>query len=249
MEAIVPKTSSALNALLRADFITQWRNRRSSVLILLVPVLILISWKGIIDKVGGAFVLSSCITLGLIAIGLMGYSNAIARDRDKGVFQRLRATPVPAWSIMISRLIVQLMMIVLLTAVVFVAGYYFDGVTISVLGYTLGFIAAIAGGALYLGLGQLIVGLLKNAETVSSTTRLVYFIFIMVGMLGEFGIFGEELKTIVQWSPYGTVKNILSASMEPSTWNNKTFMALLLTILYAAVFSFLGIRKFKWNSK
>jgi len=249
METIVPKTSDALTALLRADFTTQWRNRRSSILVLLVPVIILISWKGLVEKVGGAFILSSCITIGLIAIGLMGYSNAIARDRDKGIFQRLRATPVPSWAIMVSRLVVQLAMIMLLTAIVFIAGHYYDNITISMSGYVLGFVAAILGGALYLGLGQLIVGLLKNPETVNSTTRLVYFVFIMVGMFGEFGIFGERLKNMVHWSPYGTVKNILSASMEPSTWNNTTSMALLVTILYAVVFSFLGIKKFKWNSK
>ena len=131
METIVPKTSAALSSLLRADFTTQWRNRKSTVLILLVPVIILISWKGIIDKLGPAFALSTCITLGLIAIGLMGYSNAVARDRDKGVFQRLRVTPVPTWSIMVSRLIVQLAMIILVTAAVFIAGYYFDKITLA----------------------------------------------------------------------------------------------------------------------
>jgi ABC-2 type transport system permease protein len=248
METIVPKTSDALNALLRADFTTQWRNRRSSVLVLLVPVIILISWKGVIEKVGGIFLLSMCIAIGLIAIGLMGYSNAIARDRDKGVFQRLRATPVPSWAIMLSRLIVQLVMIILLTAVVFFAGHYYDGITISTGGYILGFVAAIIGGALYLGLGQLIVGLLKNAESVNSTVRLVYFVFIMVGTLGEF-IPNEAARHIIHWSPYGTVKNILSASMSPTTWSNTNSMALLVTIFYAVIFSFLGIKKFKWNSK
>src|SRR6266567_4124355 len=97
MENNIPKTSEVFMALLRADLTTQWRNRRSFVLVLLVPVLILISWKSIIDKVGGAFALSSCITIGLIATGLMGYSNSIARDRDKGIFQRLRVAPMPSW--------------------------------------------------------------------------------------------------------------------------------------------------------
>ncbi|MEO6329427.1 MAG: ABC transporter permease [Ginsengibacter sp.] len=249
METIVPKTSAVLSSLLRADFTTQWRNRRSSVLILLVPVVILISWKGLISMVGGPFILSSCITVGLIAIGLMGYSNAIARDRDKGIFQRLRVTPVPSWAIMMSRLIVQLVMIMLLTAIVFIAGYYFDGIRISAGGYALTFFVAIIGGALYLGLGQLIVGLLMSAETVNSTTRLVYFIFIMVGMVGGLLIENKSLKNIIQWSPYGSVKDILSASMEPSKWSNHTTMALLATIAYAIVFSFLGIKKFKWNSK
>lgn len=249
METIVPKTSAALASLLRADFTTQWRNRRSSILILLVPVLILISWQGIIDQMGGAFALSTCITLGLIAVGLMGYSNAVARDRDKGVFQRLRVTPVPTWSIMISRLLVQLAMILLLTGVVFIAGFYVDKISLAPVGYILTFFTAIVGGALYLGLGQMIVGLVKNAETVNSTTRLVYFVFIMVGMVGDFGALGKEFKNAVHWSPYGTVKAILSASMEPATWGNQATMALLLTIAYTIVFGALGIKRFKWSSQ
>lgn len=249
METIVPKTSDALSSLLRADFTTQWRNRRSTVLILLVPVIILISWKGIIDTLGGPFVLSTCITLGLIAVGLMGYSNAIARDRDKGVFQRLRVTPVPTWAIMVSRLMVQLALIVLLTAIVFIAGYYFDKILLAPVGYALTFFTAIVGGALYLSLGQLIVGLLKNAETVNSTSRLVYFVFIMVGMFGDLGVLGDKFKEAVHWSPYGSVKAILSASMQPSTWNMHTNMALLVTILYAVIFAVTGIKKFKWSTQ
>src|SRR5450432_2912825 len=103
MELSIPKTSTTLSCLLRADLTTQWRNRRSFLLVLLMPVAILFSWKSVIDKFGGPFVLSTCITLGLVSIGLMGYSNAIARDRDKGIFQRLRVAPVPTWCIMTSR--------------------------------------------------------------------------------------------------------------------------------------------------
>ncbi|MEP6583447.1 MAG: ABC transporter permease [Ginsengibacter sp.] len=249
METMVPKTSAALSSLLRADFITQWRNRRSTVLILLVPVIILISWKGAIDKLGATFALSTCITLGLMAIGLMGYSNAIARDRDKGIFQRLRVTPVPTWSIMVSRLIVQFAMTFLVTAIVFFAGYYIDKITLQPAGYIVTFFTAIVGGALYLGLGQMIVGLVKNAETVNSTTRLVYFVFIMVGMFGELGVLGEQFKEAVHWSPYGTVKHILAASMQPSTWNNDATMALLITIAYATIFGLLGIKRFKWSTQ
>ena len=249
METIIPKTSTALSSLLRADFKTQWRNRRSVVLLLLVPVIILISWKGLVEKVGGPFVLSTCITIGLTAIGLMGYSNAIARDRDKGVFQRLRVTPVPTWCIMVSRLIVQIVMILLLTAVIFIVGNNYDKVTLTPAGYTVTFITAFVGGALYLGLGQMIVGLVKNAETVNSTTRLVYFLFIMVGMFGDLGVLGEELKKMIHWTPYGTVKTILASSMEPLGWSNQTSLALLVTILYAVGFSYLGIKKFKWNTQ
>ena len=218
-------------------------------LVLLVPVIILISWQGIIDKLGAAFALSSCITIGLVAVGLMGYSNSIARDRDKGVFQRLRVAPMPSWCIMTSRLIVQLLMILLLTILVFIAGNNIDHITLTPVGYAVTFFTAIVGGAVYLGLGQLIVGLIQNPETVNSTSRLIYFLFIMVGMFGEFGILGEQVKHIVIWSPYGTVKRVIAAGMQPSTWDGEITMALLVTIGYAAAFAVIGIKKFKWNNK
>jgi ABC-2 type transport system permease protein len=213
-----------------------------------VPVIILISWKGLIAKMGGPFALSTCITIGLTAIGLMGYSNAIARDRDKGVFQRLRVTPVPTWSIMVSRLIVQLILILVVTTAVFIVGSEYDKVNLTPAGYALTYVAAFVGGALYLGLGQMIVGLVKNAETVNSTTRLVYFLFIMVGMFGDLGVLGKELQKIIRWSPYGTVKTILASSMQPSGWDTNSTLALFATIAYAVFFSFLGIKNFKWNT-
>lgn len=249
MEVNIPKTSTVLASLLRADLRTQWRNRRSFVLVLFVPVIILISWKDVIDKLGGPFALSACITIGLMAIGLMGYSNSIARDRDKGIFQRLRVAPVPSWSIMASRLTVQLMMILLVTILVFIIGYNIDHITLSATGYVLTFFTAFIGGAVYLGLGQVIVGLIKNPETINSTTRLVYFVFIMVGMFGEFGILGEQVKQIAIWSPYGTVKHVLAGGMEPEKWDMDTTKALLATIGYAIIFSTIGIRKFVWNTK
>ena len=248
METYIPKTSTALLSLLRADFTTQWRNRRSVMMSLLVPVIILISWKGIIDKLGGAFALSISMTIGLTSIGIMGYAIAVAHDRDKGVFQRLRVTPVPTFLIMVSRLLVQIAMILLLTIFVFIVGYKYDNILLSPAGYALTFITALIGGALYLGLGQMIVGLIKNAETVNSATRLVYIAFIILGMFGELGLFGNELKRVIHWSPFGTVKTILASGMEPSTWDNQTSLALLITIVYAIIFSFLGIKWFKWNS-
>ena len=81
-------------SLLKADLTTQWRNRRASIMVILVPVIIVIAGKA--DRqTGGAFVLANAITLGLNAIGLMGYPNSIARDREKEIFQRLRVAPAP----------------------------------------------------------------------------------------------------------------------------------------------------------
>lgn len=249
MEALVPTTSAVLKSLLRADLRTQWRNRRAVTLTVLVPVIILFSWREIINQVGGAFALGTCITVGLMATGLMGYTNSVARDRDKGVFQRLRVAPLPAWSIMASRLLVQLLMIIIITAAVLLVGYFADHIVIPSVGYALAFLAAIVGASAYLAMGQVIVGLIKNPEVVQSTTRLVYFIFIMVGMLGQLGVLGDYVKKYVIWSPYGTVQTIIADAVDPSKWTSTSTEALLATIGYAAVFFVVGIKKFQWSNK
>jgi len=251
MGTTIPTTSIVLKSLFRADLKTQWRNRRAVVLSLIVPVVILYTWKPLVTNhmISGASALASCITIGLMAIGLMGYSNSVARDRDKGIFLRLRVAPLPAWTIMISRLFVQLLMILLVTVFVLIAGYSLDNITIPAEGYVLAFFAAIIGAAVYLAIGQVIVGLIKNPEIINATTRLVYFVFIMTGMLGQFGTFADIVNKCIKWSPYGTVQNLLSASMDPSKWTSSTTQALLVTIGYAVVLATIGIKKFKWSNK
>ena len=249
MQTFIPTTLNAFSCLLKADLRTQWRNRRSVILVLLVPVIILISWKGLVAIRGGAFALSTCITIGLTAIGLMGYSNSIARDRDKGIFQRLRVAPIPRWSIMVSRLLIQLIMILLTTTLVFIVGSNYDKIILTPQQYAVTYLTALIGGAVYLGLGQAVVGLIKNPETVNSTTRLIYFVFIMVGMFGDLGVLGVQIGEAVKWSPYGTVKHILSAGMVPSGWDGHATLALVITLGYAIVFSVVGIKWFKWNTK
>ena len=245
----LPSTKTVFTALLRADLTAQWRNRRASILVILVPVIILISWKGLVTKLGGAAVLANCITVGLTAIGLMGYSNSIARDRDKGIFQRLRVAPASNWAIMASRLTVQLVMITIMTLVIFIVGYRFDKIVMTPGGYALAFLVSLIGGAVYLSLGQVIVGLIKNPEMVNVTTRLVYFAFIMIGMFGEIGVLGDIIGQITKYSPYGVVKRIISAGLTPSTWNQQTTISLLLTFGYTTVFATLGIRWFRWSNR
>ncbi len=243
----ITKPAEALAILLRADFTTQWRNRRSLLMSLLVPVMLLLSWKGAADKLGGAFILSMSLTIGLTSIGIMGYAITLARDRDKGVFQRLRVAPVPTGLIMLSRIMVQLALITLVTLLVFYFGFKWDKISLSFQGYILSFLASLIGGALYLSLGQMIVGLVKNAETVNATSRLVYIGFIVLGIFGESGLLGNSLKVLIHWSPFGTVKTLLSAGMMGTSWNADTFGAFLLTLLYALIFGYLGVKWFRWS--
>jgi ABC-2 type transport system permease protein len=245
----LPSTGQVFMSLFKADLTTQWRNRRASMMVILLPVIIAISWKGMIGWKTGPFILANAITLGLNAIGLMGYPNSIARDREKEIFQRLRVTPAASWTIMGSRLAVQLFMIILMTAIVMIIGIQYDHVVVSATGIIVGLLMAIVGGAVYLALGQAIVGRIKNPETVNATSRLIYIVFIMVGMFSELGQLGEFMFKAIKYTPYGAVKTIVDDALASAKWTTDTSLALVITLGYTAVFAFLGIKWFKWSNR
>ncbi|HEX5430119.1 MAG TPA: ABC transporter permease [Patescibacteria group bacterium] len=248
MEIIIPKQSQIYRSLLKADFLAKWRNRRAGAVTVLLPIIILIAWKQVVKQFGGPFALSMCITFGVVAVGLMGYSNTTARDRERGVFQRLRVTPASTWNIMTSRLTVELAQIAIMTVVAFAVGYYWDKIALSPLAYLFTLVIALICGMVYLGLGQAVVGLITSAETINSVSRFLYIAIILLGALGEFGVLGKVIGDIITWSPYGTVKEILNASMQPHIWNGQAWLALLITLVYGSLFAWIGIKWFKWNT-
>lgn len=253
MEAIVPQISIAFKTLFKADITTQWRNRRGLVISLLIPVMMVMVWKDLVKTAGGPWVLSNALSYGLVALGLMGYSNTIARDRDKGVFQRLRVAPIPTWAIMCSRLLVQLLMIVIITLALFIVGYDVDHISLSANGYIITLFTSIIGAAFYLSVGQLIVALIKNPDTVNSTSRFVFIILAVSGMIislyDKSKKLPPEFATIFHWSPYGTINTMMEASMDPAKWDANVTNAVLATIGYIVVFLAIGIKKFTWETK
>jgi len=246
-QTIAPKDSKIFYSLLQADFAVQWRNRRALLASMLVPVVLLVAWRMLVKVYGGPFVFSTCITIGLVSVGLMGFANTTARDREKGIFQRLRITPASTRQIMVSRILVQLAQMLAMVLAVFILGFYLYHVNLGLLGYLLGAAAALIGGAVYLGLGQAVVGLISSADTVNSVSRFVYIILIVAGTVGELGVLGSAGKKIVLWSPYGTVKMLLLSGMT-HVWNSTDTWALLATIGYLLVFVWIGIKWFHWNA-
>jgi len=91
----------------------QLRNNRALLLSFALPLVLLYAlFASFAAKRGVAlgdphYRVASALSLGMASIAILGYSMTVARDREKGVFQRLRVTPAPTWTIMASRLLVQ----------------------------------------------------------------------------------------------------------------------------------------------
>jgi ABC-2 type transport system permease protein len=239
-------------SLARADFIIFLKNRRSLILSILLPYLILESTSGTTStaKLGGTlFVTGLAITYGLASVSIMGYSLSVARDREKGVFQRLRVSPASTAAIMISRLAVQMLANLIIAVVVLFLASRIHHLSLSLSQYLLVLLISLLGGAIFLSIGQAVVALVKTADTVNSTARLVYVALIFLGLLGQTGALGKTWDTLARWSPVGVTMRLYAGVLDLSAWGSKDYEALLFGLGYVLIFTFIGVRFFQWESR
>jgi ABC-2 type transport system permease protein len=247
-----PPISLALRSLLRADFAVMLKNRRAVLLSLLLPVVLLLTTNSsrATAKLGGALaIIGLCIAYGLAATGIMGYGLTVARDRDQGVFQRLRVTPTPTWAVMSSRLLVQATANLLIAVVVVVIGSRLHHLGISAGQYALVLVVSILGGAVFLAIGQALVGLTRSADTVNAGGRILFAVLIFLGLFGASGALGGVWESISRWSPVGVVMRLFVAVIHPSQWNHNDTLAVLACCAYVVVCAAVGIRWFHWDPR
>ncbi len=248
----LPRLSGILRALLQADLTVQLRNGRALALTFLLPLVLLygLSAGKRRAQLGGPIVdVGLALTLGIASIAILGYTASVARDRELGVFQRLRVTPAPTWTIMVSRLAVQIVSMLAMAVVVLVAAAVVENVSLDPAAYLLTLLAVIFSSAVFLGVGQALVGLIKSANMVNAIGRLSYLPLFALGLFAHSTIFGTTFETIARWSPGGAVATLLSGAMQPAAWSADTWWAFLASVLYAIVFAGMGIRWFQWSTR
>jgi ABC-2 type transport system permease protein len=239
-------------SLLRADFTVLLRNRNSLILSCLLPLILLAvtGSKGATHYLGGSlFIIGVSITYGLASTSIMGYTVTAARDRERGVFQRLRVTPAPKWTIMTSRLAIQLVANLIIALVAVVIGSRIHHLSLSAAQYVMVLAVSILGGAVFLSLGQAVVGLLRSAETVQAIARTLYMVLIFLGLWGQSGQLGSGLESVARWTPVGTVITVFAGVLSPAAWTGTDTLSLLICFGYIAVCAAVGIRWFKWDAR
>jgi ABC-2 type transport system permease protein len=241
-----------LRALLQADLTVQLRNGRALLLTFFPPLAALygLSAGKRSAALGGPIVnVASALTLGIALIAILGYTASVARDRELGVLQRLRVTPAPTWTIMVSRLVVQIVSMLAMSVVVLVAAAVVEKVSLDPAAYLLTLLAVIFSSAVFLGVGQALVGLIKSADTVNAVGRLSFLPLVALGLFAHSAIFGTTFETIARWSPGGAVATLLAGAMQPAAWSGDTWWAFLASVCYAFVFAGIGIRWFQWSAR
>ena len=247
-----PPLRLALTSLLRADFVVFLKNRRTLIISILLPVFLLVTTNSskAVQHFGGAlFVIGLAIAYGMAATSIMGYALTVARDREKGVFQRLRVTPTPTWTIMTSRLGMQVIANLIIALVVVIFGTTLHHISLSAGQYGLVLLVSILGGAMFLSIGQALVGLVKSADTVNAAGRLLLIALVLLASLGQSGALGSAWESISTWTPVGIVMTLFAGVLNLSAWSHHDSLTLAVCVAYIIVFAGIGIRWFQWDAR
>jgi ABC-2 type transport system permease protein len=247
-----PALRIIFTSLFRADFLVFLKHRRALVVSLLLPVFLLLSTNGekASHKFGGAvFIIGLAIAYGLAATSIVGYALTVARDREKGVFQRLRVTPAPAWAIMSSRLVMQVVANLILSLFVVILGTRIHDISPSIGQYLLVLLVSILAGAVFLSIAQALVGLVKSADTVQAVARVLLAVLILLGTLGQSGAFGTTWGDIARWSPVGVVMTLFAGVLNLHAWGSRETLSLVASFGYIIACAGVGIRWFQWEAR
>jgi len=252
---IRPAVGSIFRSLLRADVTVLLRNARTMLLNIALPIVILIitglhaNQKNSEGFGATAFDIGLALTYGLMSSSLIGYSLAIARDREAGVFQRLRVTPAPTWAIMSSRILVQIGLDLIMTVIVLIIGGVIHDQAFTPGEYLLVLCVSIVGGAMFLAIAQAIVALVRSAAIVNALGRILYVVFLLLGLLGSSGLLGTTVQDISAWTPAGAIINIYGGVLSLSQWSALDTDGLIAMIIYIAVGGLIGVRWFRWDAR
>ncbi len=251
-----PGRAGTFAALLRADFIAITHSAVVLMLNFIVPVFIVVllgrrgTSSALAGAIGGdAFAIALALTIGLMTSSLFGYSIALARDREAGVFQRLRLTPTPTWQIMGSRLLLQLVADLVMTVIVVIVATALHHAAFGAGQLLLLLGVSVLGGAMFLALAQALVALVRSAAVVSAVSRFAYIVLLLLGLIGVSGALGPTVQAVGEWTPVGALIDAYAGAVGLTSWGWRGTAGVIAIVVYGVVGVFVGVRWFSWSTR
>src|SRR6266550_2555536 len=133
--------------------------------------------------------------------------------------------------------------------VVLVVAAVFVDITLRPQNYLFTVLVALLGSAVFLSIGQAIVGLIASADTLNAAGRLLYVPLIGLSLFGDSDRLGTTVELVSRWSPGGCLETLLSAAMGATAWSGQSWGALFASFGYTVVFAVIGIRWFRWVAR
>ncbi len=202
-----------------------------------------------------SFMVPGLVAMSLMSNGIIGNAAALAILRERGILRRVQTTPLSVWQMLLSRILVQSIIMV-------GQAFILIGMSIVVLGASfdaLGVIEAIPfiilSAILCMAIGQTIAALIGKTETVQIVTQVVFFpLLFLSGLFIPLQQLPEGIQAFGKYLPSAMVGDLIRAPMLNGFPMGKTALtnlpfevSLVGTLLYLIVFVVIATRFFRWK--
>ncbi|HEX6122490.1 MAG TPA: ABC transporter permease [Ktedonobacterales bacterium] len=172
--------------LFKANLLSTMRNRSAVFFNIFSPVLFFVIFGFIFKNDTGSFgaggptigyaiyLLAGIIVMSQLASGFYGGAAVLVTWRERGIFRRIQATPMSVWQLMLARVLAQLIVIMLQAGVIILTGKLVFDVLPAKAGALWDVLFIVAGGLVFLAIGQLIAARVKRVETANILINVIW---------------------------------------------------------------------------
>ena len=213
------------------------------------PVLLMLIY-GVVMSQYMDYMTPGVIVLNALSFGLVGSSNMMLEMREKSVLRRLQASPLPAGQLIGSYLLVNLLIGILQSTLIIIAGVLLYKVPVSGLSLALAYPMILAGLLAFMALGGIISGVAAKAGTATAVGMTIYSSLMFISdMVFPLDMLPNWLRNVVPYLPAYPVVQLVRSALLDAALDPKWMAHLLLLATYGIGATLIAAKLFRWEPK
>lgn len=213
------------------------------------PVLLMLIY-GVVMSQYMDYMTPGVIVLNALSFGLVGSSNMMLEMREKSILRRLQASPLPAGQLIGSYLLVNLLIGILQSTLIIIAGVLLYKVPVSALSLALAYPMILAGLLAFMALGGIISGVAAKAGTATAVGMTIYSSLMFISdMVFPLDMLPNWMRNIVPYLPAYPVVQLVRSALLEATLDPKWLTHLVLLVAYGLGATFIAAKLFRWEPK
>lgn len=213
------------------------------------PVLLMLIY-GVLMSQYMDYMTPGVIVLNALSFGLVGSSTMMLEMREKSILRRLQATTLPAWQLIVSYLLVNIIVGTLQSTLIIVVGVVLYDVPVSFQSLALAYPMIVLGLLTFMSLGGIISGVAPKAGTATAVGMTLYFVLMFISdMVFPLDMLPEGLRNFIPYLPAYPVVQLVRSAMLESVLNPQWMTYFALLVVYGVVATLIASRLFRWEPK
>jgi ABC-2 type transport system permease protein len=233
------------------------RNRRARMLTLIIPLILLALLAGVFHggetTVSGVridyrqFFVPSVIVFSLTLTTLAMLVSTIVQQRELGILKRRRATPMPAWALILSQSLTVVLMAIGTVALLLVVGAVAFGVHFPVKGVPALVLGVLCGATAFCGLGYALSTFADSADSAQPMIQLVMFpLFFISGIWIPLSELPNWLAVIAKIFPVEHVADLVHRAYVGAVPLGPVLLDVAVLLAWAVFGAAVAAKRFVW---